>query len=97
MSGNERPWDMVCSPETWNAMMIKANTPIVVRMFSVIEIPVFTTLSLSCSGSIFQAFPCLEIRTRASCFAFLEICTSNENLSFPQDIGSSSSLISEIY
>jgi hypothetical protein len=26
--------DIVCSLETWVAMMIKSNTPIVVRMFS---------------------------------------------------------------
>lgn len=79
LSGNERPWGMVCSLETWNAMMIKANTPIVVRIFSVIEIPVFTNVSLSSSGSIFQAFLCLEIRTRTSYFIFLEICTPNSS------------------
>lgn len=57
LSGNETPWDMVCSLETWITMIIKANTPIVVRIFfSVIDIPVFTTVSLFCSGSTFQAF-----------------------------------------
>ncbi len=43
---NERPSDVVCYLETWIAMMIKANTPIAVRMFSRHRNLCFTAVSL---------------------------------------------------